>query len=163
MHKAGAAVQRGCNSCGLLFKPINMRKFYIPLLASFLLLSGCSKDFLKSYDERIVGTWKIIDIDRLGFNGADNLPFREDDVFIFSETGGLAYEQDGQTYEGSWDIQRKHNDDNEQKALHITAVNFTNQQVRSEYFNDMQFTNTNRFTAFINYNTRMYVYRFLRQ
>ena len=142
----------------------NMRKFYLfAILSALLLSSGCSKDFLKSYDNRIIGTWKIIDIDRYGFNGADALPFEVSDLFTFSEDGKLTYEQGGKTYQGSWDIRRETNNDQEQKSLNITAIDFTNQQVRTEYFNDMQFTSTNRFTAFINYNTRTYVYRFLRQ
>lgn len=141
-----------------------MRTFYTyAFFAVLLFSSGCSKDLLKSYDKRILGTWKIIDIDRYGFNGADNLPFDEDDLFTFNENGGLTYEQSGETYKGSWDIQRENRDDDAKKSLHITAINFTDQQVRSEYFNEMAFTNTNRFTAFINYNTRTYVYRFLRQ
>ena len=141
-----------------------MRKFYaLSLLSAFLLFTGCSKDFLKSYDNRIIGTWKIIDIDRFGFNGADALPFDEDAILTFSEDGALTFTQDNKTYSGSWDIQRMRTEDNDKKALVLTAVDFTSQQVRSEYFNDMVFTNTNRFTAFINYNTRTYVYRFLRQ
>lgn len=141
-----------------------MRKWYTPLLLCIIFLfAGCSKDFLKSYDERIIGTWKIIDIDRYGFNGADNLPFEEDDLLTFSEDGGLTFQQSSDTYSGSWDIQRLQNGDDNKKSLHVTGIDFTTQQVRSEYFNDMVFTNTNRFTAFINYNTRTYVYRFLRQ
>ena len=141
-----------------------MRKFYaLSLLSALLLSTGCSKDFLKSYDHRILGTWKIIDIDRFGFNGADALPFDEDAILTFSEDGALTFTQDNKTYSGSWDIQRMRTEDNDKKALVLTAVDFTSQQVRSEYFNDMVFTNTNRFTAFINYNTRTYVYRFLRQ
>jgi hypothetical protein len=141
-----------------------MRKIYtFLLLAVFVLISGCSKDFLKSYDKRIVGTWKIIDIDRYGFNGADNLSFEEDDLLNFTEDGALTFMQEGGTYTGSWDIVREQDGDHNKQSLRITAVDFNNQQVRSETFNEMVFTNTNRFTAFINYNTRTYVYRFLRQ
>jgi hypothetical protein len=141
-----------------------MKKIYtLTLLTAILLISGCSKDFLKSYDRRILGTWKIIDVDRYGFTAADALPFAVTDLFTFKEDGELVYEQGGKTYRGSWDIVRKSDDDEDQKALQITAIDFTNQQVRTEYFNNMQFTSTNRFTAFINYNTRTYVYRFLRQ
>jgi hypothetical protein len=142
-----------------------MRVFYALAFLSVLLLSpGCSKDILKSYDKRVLGTWEIIDIDRFGFNEPDALPFKETDLFTFDTDGALTIERAGSTYHGSWDIQRiKNGDDEETKALHITAIDFNNQQVRAEFFNDMRFTNTNRFTAFINYNTRTYVYRFLRQ
>lgn len=142
-----------------------MRYFYpLAFLVLAFLFTGCSKDVLKSYDKRILGTWKIIDRDRFGFNGADALPFKEDDLLTFGEDGALTVERAGSTFEGSWDIQRITNgDDEEHKALHLTAINFDEQQVRSEYFNDMAFTGTNRFKASINYNTRVYVYRFLRQ
>jgi hypothetical protein len=142
-----------------------MRKFYtLAFFATMLISFGCSKDVLKSYDRRIQGTWEIIDRDRFGFNEPDALPFDEGDRFTFGEDGALTIEREGNTYSGSWDIQRiRTGDDNNAKTLQITAVDFTNQQVRSERFNDMIFTNTNRFTAIINYNTRAYVYRFLRQ
>jgi hypothetical protein len=142
-----------------------MRTLYtLALFAAFLLFSGCSKDFLKSYDKRVIGTWEIIDRDRWGFNEPDALPFKEGDRFTFSEDGALTIQRDGTTLQGSWDIQRiRTGDDDNAKTLQITAIDFDNQQVRSEYFNNLIFTNTNRFTAIINYNTRAYVYRFLRQ
>ncbi|MEI9807658.1 MAG: hypothetical protein WDO16_07135 [Bacteroidota bacterium] len=54
-----------------------MKKIYILGIVFFLgLLYGCSKDFLKSYDKRIIGTWRISDVNRVGLGGdADNLPF----------------------------------------------------------------------------------------
>ena len=82
----------------------------------------------------------------------------------FLKNGELEYVNSaGELYKGSWDIQRQSENEQQKKLLQITAIDFTNQEVRSEAFNDMVFTNTNRFTAFINYNTRTYVYRFLRQ
>lgn len=142
-----------------------MRALYtLLLLPAFVLSSGCSKDFLKSYDKRILGTWAIVDRDRYGFNEADALPFKEGDQFTFGEDGALTIARTGSTAQGSWDIQRiKTGDDEEVRALNITVIDFANQQVRSEYFNNMRFTNTDRFTAVINYNTRAYVYRFQRQ
>ena len=141
-----------------------MRKLYsLAILSVLISSSGCSKDFLKSYDHRILGTWKIIDIDRYGFNGADALPFEVSDLFTFEENGKLTYQKGGKIYQGSWDIRRETNSDQDEKSLNITAIDFSSQQVITEYFNNMKFTSTNRFTAFINYNSRTYVYRFLRQ
>ena len=153
-----------CDSCGAFYKPNDMRKHYtlLFLFTAFLFVS-CSKDFLKSYDKRVIGTWKIIDRDHYGFGGDDALPFKENDLFTFGQDGTLSVQRDTQTYKGSWDIQRVKNGDDDTKVLQLTAIDFTNQQVRSEMFNNMIFTNTNRFTAIINYNTRAYVYRFLRQ
>lgn len=142
-----------------------MRKLYpLTLLAVIFLFPGCSKDVLKSYDKRVLGTWKITDVSHYGFNGRDALPFKEDDLLTFGDDGALTVQRSGSTYQGSWDIERIHTSDNkETKALVINAINFADQQVRSEYFNDMAFTATNRFKTFINYNTRVYVYRFQRQ
>ena len=112
----------------------------------------------------MLGTWKISDVSRYGFNGSDALPFKENDLLTFGEDGALTLQRTGTTWQGSWDIQRVHNgDDDESKALALTVINLADQQVRSDYFNDMAFTGTNHFKAFINYNTRVYVYRFSRQ
>lgn len=141
-----------------------MRILYALTLLSFLFVTpSCSKDFLKSYDKRIIGTWKIIDIDRYGFSGSDALPFVVGDLFTFGEDGALTCVHNGKNYKGSWDIERRTVNDEEQKALHIVAVDFNSEEVRTENFTNMRFTNTNRFTAYINYSTRVYSYRFLRQ
>jgi hypothetical protein len=127
-----------------------------------LLTSSCSKDVLKSYDQRIVGTWRIIDIDRFGFSGNDNLPFNEEGVFNFSDDGQVTYNFGGTAYKGSWDIIRQTQNDALQRSLQLSVIDFSGQQMLSEYFNNIQFTGTDRFTAFIEYGTRTYVYRFRR-
>lgn len=142
-----------------------MKKIYTyaaPLVFFFLFAAGCSKDFLRSYDYRIIGTWTITDIDRRGFGNSNNLPFT-DGQFTFGEDGRFTWTTGGRTYQGSWDIRRDWNNDEETKSLHITAVDFAGQDVRSEYFNEIVFTNTNRLKAFINDSRRTYIYRFLRQ
>ena len=141
-----------------------MRIFYTCItLMALLFVTGCSKDFLKSYDRRIVGTWRIADIDRYGFSGSDNLPFNENGRLTFSDDGQVTYEYEGVVFRGSWDIIRhRRNDDALDYALQLTVIDFSGQRVLSEYFNDMQFTGTDRFTAFIEYGTRTYVYRFKR-
>ena len=150
-----------------LLKPANMRSFYT-LTASVLLLSlsfaSCSKDFLKRYDKRIIGTWKVTDIDDYGLGGSISLPFPEQGVFTFSGDGQLTYNHSGRTYQGSWDIRKEYRDDDDNiNSLHLTAVDFTNQEVRTEYFNEIRFTSTNRFKAFINSGLKTYVYHFVRQ
>jgi hypothetical protein len=141
-----------------------MRNFYITSsLFTLLLLSGCSKDILKSYDQRIVGAWEITDIDRYGFSSNDNLPFEEDGMLTFTNDGDVIYSYDGTDYKGSWDIIRvRISDDETQRALQLNVIDFTGQRVLSEYFHNIQFTGTDRFTAFIEYGTRIYVYRFRR-
>ncbi len=139
-----------------------MRKLY-PLALLLFLFTGCSKDFLRSYDRRIVGTWQVIDIDRYGFSGADNLPFNEDGIFTFTDDGQVTYTYGATTFKGSWDIVRENDNDQLQRSLQLTVIDFAGQQVLSEHFNDMQFTGTNRFAAFIYYGSRTYMYRFRRQ
>src|SRR5207244_3321279 len=135
-----------------------MKKIY--LLSTICVLSfffiTCSKDFLKSYDRRIVGTWIVRDIDRYGFGRSNNLPFKEDGVFTFSDNGQLTYTSGGNLYKGSWDIRKENggDDDSNKNALYITVIDFVNQQVLTEYFNSMTFTNTNRFNAWIKGNSR---------
>lgn len=139
-----------------------MRKFYL-ISCLLLVLAGCSKDVLKSYDQRIVGTWEITDIDRYCFSGNDNLPFTEQGMLTFSNNGDVTYTYAGTVYQGSSDIIRvRVGEDEIQRALQLHVIDFTGQRVLSEYFNNIQFTGTDRFTAFIEYGSRLYVYRFKR-
>jgi len=141
-----------------------MRKIYITtLLLVALIFTGCSKDFLKSYDRRIVGTWEVMDIDRYGFSGNDNLPFKEGGFFTFERDGEAIYSYNGDVYNGSWDLRTERFGEDTKRALQVTVIDFNSQQIRSDYFNDMQFISTNRFNAFIEYGSRTYVYRFRRR
>ena len=129
-----------------------MKKIYTPVFVlSFLLLAGCSKDFLKSYDDRIVGTWQITDINKVGIGGStSSLPFR-DGSFSFMKDGSMTFtSSSGEVFKGTWDIQKKvMNDDNSSvyHSLQITAVNFNTQQVLGEYYDDINFTGTNHIKA----------------
>lgn len=143
-----------------------MKKIYTTsLLISFLFFSGCSKDILKSYDERIIGDWKITEVNRVGFGGnTDNLPFK-DGTFSFKKDGTLTYvNSTGAVYKGSWEIVKKRYDDNQdvRRSLQITAVDFTNQSVLSEYYDDMNFTGTDHFKANIISNFHTYITHFRR-
>ena len=139
-----------------------MKRIYLTgLLFTVLLLSACSKDFLKSYDRRIVGVWRITDINRTGLGGStDNLPFQSGE-FNFKDDGGLVYTDDaGTVYQGTWNIEKSYNNENTQQSLNITVVNFTTQQVKGEYYDDINFTQTDRFKARINQGLHTYVTRF---
>ena len=142
-----------------------MRSLYT--LSTIILLSiffsGCSKDFLKRYDKRIIGTWKVTDIDDYGIGGSISLPFSEDGVFTFSDGGQLVYTYNSRTYKGSWDIRKQQLEDESINTLHLTAVDFTNQEVRTEYFDEMRFTNTDHFKTFIHSGLKTYVYHFSKQ
>jgi hypothetical protein len=140
-----------------------MRKIYTSLaILSLLLFAGCSKDFLKPYDDRIVGTWQIDDVDKFGFGGSVNdLPFKEG-IFRFNKDVTLFYTtSSGSVFNGTWDIQKKRVGDGDNSevyhSLQITAVNFTSQQVLGEYYDDINFTGTNHIKARIMLGTRTYV------
>lgn len=139
-----------------------MKRIFTPILFSVLFLS-CSKDILKSYERRIVGTWRIADIKRVGFGGnTDNLAFQSG-TFTFYENGTLEYVNgSNQLYKGSWDIRKKTFDEETTRSLQITAVDFNNQQVLTEYYDDMIFAGTDHFRANIVSGFHTYVTHFRR-
>lgn len=143
-----------------------MKKIYALSIIIFLgLLPGCSKDFLKSYDKRIIGTWRISDVNRVGFGGGgdiDNLPFHNGFV-TFYENGTLDYTNAANTiFKGTWDIVKKRRDDQTFRSLQITAIDFANQVVLSQYYDDMIFVGTDHFKANIISNFHTYVTHFRR-
>src|SRR4051812_19974427 len=98
-----------------------MKKLY-PFLVAVLLTVGCSKDFLKRYDRRIIGTWDLVDVDNNGQLGSTNgLPFR-DGRFVFSDEGSLTYTDPGTgaVYDGSWDLNRV--DEREGRVIRILSI-----------------------------------------
>lgn len=84
---------------------------------------GCSKDFLKSYDTRIVGTWHISEVNRVGFGGdTDNLAFTNG-TFNFLKNGTLTYVNDANVnYKGSWDISYRQVDDERVKGSRLQLL-----------------------------------------
>jgi len=154
-----------------------MKKHYIIIIFTIIIsAAACSKDFLKSYDKRIQGTWRLADVDRFGF-GSTNTQFSSG-LFTFMEDGELIYINDaGDTSTGSWNIQRRwsqgncYTDDNGNRncndryirSLSISVVNFTTQQFLSEHFDEINFTGTNRFNAQIYLGAGTCVFRFRRQ
>ena len=141
-----------------------MKKVYITVIVSTCtLFAGCSKDFLKSYEHRIVGTWTITDVNRVGLGGStNNLPFKQG-TFNFNDDGSLTYTNvSGDVYKGSWDIRKKWIEDKHIQSLQITAVDFTNQNVLTEYYDDLNFTGTNHFKANIIAGSHTYVTHFRR-
>jgi len=141
-----------------------MKKIYITFIAFLILFFiGCSKDFLKSYEHRIVGTWTITDVNRVGLGGnTENLPFKQG-TFNFNEDGSLIYTNaSGAVYKGSWDIRKKWTDDKHVQSLQITAVDFVSQNVLTEYYDDLNFTGTNHFKANIITGSHAHVTHFRR-
>ncbi len=131
-----------------------------------ILLSSCSKDFLKRYDDRIEGgEWTIVDVDRPNGGSFDRLPFREGDRFSFFDDGTVRYvPAAGGIYEGTWDIIKKWNVRTEGRVntLTVSAADFMTQDVRAGYFDEMRFTGTNRFVAYMYDGWRVFKFRFRR-
>ncbi len=153
-----------------------MKKIYCFVLLS-IFIAGCSKDVLKRYEKRIEGVWQLVDVDRVGIGGSTSNVTFSDGQFTFSRDGQLKYTDNaGNAYNGSWDIRRewrrgscntddngnRNCDDKQVKTLRITAINFTSQDVKTEYFDEMVFTGTNRFNAYVYSGFHTYVFRFRR-
>lgn len=141
-----------------------MRKLYmIPIVLFATLFSGCSKDFLKRYDERIIGSWRLAGVNRFGLTGGfDHLDFRGG-IFRFEQGGQLFYtDPAGNQYEGTWDLDRVFGNDQARRTLHVTVADFQNQRVLSEYYEDMNFLSTNHFRAVARSRFSNYVTHFRR-
>jgi hypothetical protein len=141
-----------------------MKKIYtIGVLAIIFLSYGCSKDFLKSYDKRIVGTWNIDYVNVIGLGGnASNLPFNNGTITFYSN-GSLEYSNSAnRIFKGNWDIVKKTRDDQTVRSLQVTAVDYTSHEVLTQYYDDMNFTGTNRFKATISSSFHSYVTHFSR-
>jgi hypothetical protein len=153
-----------------------MKKIY-PILFTSLVIASCSKDVFKNYEDRLVGTWHLVDVDRRGLGGSlNNLPFTAGD-FTFQQGGRLVYnDPGGAAYEGSWDlsyrtvsngcsIDENGNQDCSERhvrSLHVTVIDFTNQDVKSETFEEIDFFSTNRWKAKIHSGLHTYVFTFRR-
>ena len=155
-----------------------MKKIYTAVLIpiTIVFFSGCSKDIFKNYEDRIEGAWRLTDVDRIGF-GSSSLAFKEG-KFIFNAAGNLEYtDPSGVLYQGSWNM-RRHNiagncntdnngnsqcDDRNVRSLQITAIDFQTRDVKTEYFDEIVFTSTNKFKAYIYLASRTYVFKFRRE
>jgi hypothetical protein len=156
----------------------HMKKIYSFLLIPLMLIlfTGCSKDIFKNYEDRIEGTWHLDDVDRIGF-GSSSLTFTEG-RFTFSAPGKLEYtDRFGGLYQGSWEIRKqfiqgncntddngnRDCDDRDVRSLSITAIDFQTRDVKTEHFDEIKFTGTDKFNAYIYLNSRTYVFRFRRE
>ena len=156
-----------------------MKKFYLLSVPFMLLLfTGCSKDFLKNYEDRLEGgVWHLVDVDKRGIGGG-SLPIAfRDGSFRFYDNGSIEYTDGaGNQYDGSWTMRKywitdrcyideygdQDCDNKRVRSLHINLVDFSSQRVLNEFFDDIVFTGTDRFKAFIYTGSATYIFRFRR-
>lgn len=133
------------------------------LIAVVFTLSSCTKkSWLRPYDDRIEGSWEITDVYKTGF-GNTNLAF-DGGLFTFYGSGRLAYEDGyGGYYEGDWDFRNINTGDGTIKTLKVYCVDHVNGDVLGEFFDEVVFTGTNRFEAYIYDGPRTYTYKFRRR
>lgn len=132
------------------------------LVAVTFLFTSCSKDVLKPYDDRLEGTWELTDVYKVGFGHSD-IAF-DGGLFTFYSSGQLDYQDGyGGLYEGDWDIRRINTDEGTIKTLKVYGVDHHTGDIISEYFDEMVFTGTNRFEAYIYDGARTYTFRFSRR
>lgn len=154
-----------------IVKPgFSLLKGIIPLFLLFI-TAGCSKDFFKPYNERIVGQWELYDINKTGL-GSSKIVYSEG-TFRFSDDGSFLYTRGGSgaKYAGTWRLKKytvtvTDNDGgqrSEQKhSLLLSATNTEDQQMLAENFDDLNFTGTNKFKAMVNNNFNSVSYKFKR-
>lgn len=143
-----------------------MKRIFLPamLLIFMSILQGCSKDFLRRYEKRIIGTWRITSINTFGIGGnSHTLPF-PDGTFAFNNDGSLLYRNlSGEEFTGTWTIDKIFDDnDGTRRSLHVTAVNHSTQEILSEYYQEMIFLGTNHFKSTIESRLTTYVTHFRR-
>jgi hypothetical protein len=135
----------------------------LPILLLLVVLAGCSKDVLKPYDDRIVGTWRIADVNRRGIGGDfDDVAFREGSL-TFQEDGALVYQHpSGATYRGHWNIVKKFIGDDVQRTLQLSVVNPLTQEFRTQFYDEMVFWGTDHFRAVSVFGIQSYATHFRR-
>jgi hypothetical protein len=107
----GRGVKLGCfvtSNMNVLKSAIMHKTISFTIVFLLAIVVGCSKDFLKRYDKRITGTWRIDDVDRYGFGGnTSQLPFANGS-FTFYEHGTLDYTNAAnEEFRGTWELSKK--------------------------------------------------------
>ena len=140
-------------------------KLTVTLLAASLAVvtSGCIKEGYRTAERRILGEWRIDDVNPMGWGGnSARIPFNNG-RFTFYDNGTLSYVNDNnQQFSGSWYINRRWQDDEQWLSMQITAVDFVNQQVLSQFYENLDFRGRIRLRAETQQSTRRYVTYFRR-
>jgi hypothetical protein len=148
-----------------------MKNIYLTLI--IFLVTSCSKD----YQDRIIGTWYLVDVDKRGIGGNIANQTFQDGTFTFRDDGSMTYTTPaGVSYEGGWDIDKEWRSgncntdddgysqcyDEEVMELFVSVTDPVSQHVKKERFDQIQFTSSNRFKAYIFSDFQTYVFIFRR-
>jgi len=146
-----------------------MKKWYLPaLLGALLVFTGCSKDIFDRYEKKILGDWEAEGIDSYGSGslpvnfGQGSYHFSGDKSFTFTNLRGIQYN-------GKWRIQRYGSTDDcsgcssdNIRSLLVSAMEGSG-DLKSDYFNQISFSGTDRFSATMMNGTRTGVLKFRRK
>lgn len=141
-------------------------KKYLSFIAVgfFLFLSSCTKDMFWSPERRIVGTWELAEITKIGIGSREVIFDRG--VFTFYEDGNLEYVLNSrEKYFGKWKMNSRYIDDYDGgservSSLSVTVTDSNNRVMLTELFDDVYFMSSRRFRAEINGNSYTYYYDF---
>ena len=135
-----------------------------------IILAGCGS--LRPYEDRIVSSWKLTTVKKYGWRKGGEAPFTQGQ-FTFYPAGKLEYtDGTGHVYKGTWNMKDTRQvaagfrnfrtNTTVNNSLYVNVINFDNQDMKSEIFDDILFTGKNKFRAYV-YGERDYTYFFERQ
>ena len=132
-----------------------------------IVIAGCGS--LRTYEDRIVSSWKLTSVKKYGLKKGGTPTFTEGQ-FTFYPGGKLEYaDGTGHTYKGTWNMKDsrqvtgyRNRSTTVNNSLYINLINFSDQDMKSEIFDDILFTGKGKFRAYV-YGDRDYTYYFEKQ
>lgn len=143
---------------------ISFMRFLFLFLITFVLF-GCTKQRLDKFNNRIVGNWKLVEVNTFGI-GNSNIVF-DGGSFSFNEDNSLTYyDRTQNVYTGNWYIDAyTYTDDNgNSESEFILTLDVSNGKMRK--YDEMEmpgFGNVNRFKAKVRHDLNTVTYVFERQ
>lgn len=130
-----------------------------------VMLFGCTKHRLNKFNNRIVGDWKLVEVNTFGV-GSSRIVFNGGS-FSFNEDNSLVYYDRNETvYTGSWDIEAytyTEGDGDSETEFILTMDVYSNNDRKFDQFEIPSFGNANRFKAKVRHEFNTVTYVFERQ
>ena len=142
-------------------------KWIYPVVIA-IVAAGCGS--LRPYEDRIVSSWKLTTVKKYGLRRGGTASFTQGQ-FTFYPAGKLEYtDSAGHIYKGTWNMKdtrqvtgfRNYRSSTVNNSLYVNVINFDNQDMKSEIFDDILFTGKDKFRAYV-YGERDYTYYFEKQ